>query len=223
MTRRVLDTCRRNALATAMACALFVSGCYRVQEVPGVTYPPYPAPQTGRVTTPVPQVDAAALDHVRLIAGMPSETCEVLGLVQADARPGEGNAALAELRARAAALGADAVVHVRLHVEDAPGAESVSGDPEWEAFLDDTTGTWENAVHITGEAVRYRQLVEGRRYTVVARIGVTDRVGHEHEALERLASRARAMRADLVVDIEVTNHGDDEPFEVRGTAIRFVE
>jgi uncharacterized protein YbjQ (UPF0145 family) len=211
------------ARALALAAAWMLGGCYRIAEVPGHTYPPYPAPQTGTVQRPVPQVDSSAMARVRLIAGMPPETCEVLGLVEADARPGDGNQALTELRARAAAMGADAVVHVRLHVEDSPGAESVSGDPEWEAFLDDSSGTWERAVHITGEAVRYRELVEGRRYTVVARIGVTDRAGHEHEALERLASRARSMHADLVVDIEVTNHGADAPFEVHGTAIRFVE
>jgi uncharacterized protein YbjQ (UPF0145 family) len=212
-----------HAHALLAALVLCASGCYRIAEVPGHSYPPYPAPQSGPVPSPVPYVDSADAAHVRLIAGMPDETCEVLGLVQADARPGDGNLALTELRARAAAMGADAVVHVRLHVEDSPGAESVSGDPEWEQFLDDSAGTWERAVHITGEAVRYREVVEGRRYTVVARIGVTDRVGHEHEALERLASRARSMHADLVVDIEVTNHGDDQPFEVRGTAIRFVE
>lgn len=206
-------------LAASGACA---SGCHRLNEVVGHTYPPYPAPHT-EVDQPVPYADPSSMQRVRLIAGMPAQTCEVIGLVQADARPGEGNAALMELRARAAALGADAVVHVRLHIEDSPGSQSVSGDPDWEAFLDDTSGTWEHAVHITGEAVRYRQLVEGRQYTVVARIGVTDRAGHEHEALERLASRARSMHADLVIDIEVTNHGDDTPFEVHGTAIRFLE
>lgn len=198
-----------------------LGGCYRVVDVPGSTHPT-PAPRPVAQRDPAPAVDPAALAHVALIAGMPPTTCEVIGLVHADARPGDGNAALTELRARAAAMGADAVVHVRLHIEDSPGAMSVSGDPEWEALLDGTGGTWEHAVHVTGEAVRYRP-VEGRRYTVVARIGVTDRAGHEHEALERLASRARAMHADLVVDIEVTNHGDDTPFEVHGTAIRFVE
>jgi uncharacterized protein YbjQ (UPF0145 family) len=206
-----------------LACALVGGGCARVVEVPGVTFAPYPAPQQGPVSHPVPYASPEAIAHVRLIAGMPPETCEVLGLVHADARPGDGDAALAELRARAAAMGADAVVHVRIDVEDAPGASSVSGDPDWEQFIDDTSGAWEAAVHVSGEAVRYREMVEGRRYTVVARIGVTDRVGHEHEALERLASRARALHADLVVDIEVTNHGEEEPFEVHGTAIRFVE
>ncbi len=208
----------------AVMLASSVGGCYRFSEVAGHSYPPYPTRQA-RVAPPVPYADPAAIAHVQLIAGMPAATCEVVGLVEADARPGEGNAALQEIRARAAALGADAVVHVRLHVEDSPGSQSVSGDPEWEQFIDGTQGTWEQAVHVTGEAVRYRALVDvdGRPYQVVARIGVTDRAGHEHEALERLASRARAMRADLVIDIEVTNHGDDTPFEVHGTAIRFLE
>lgn len=209
--------------ALVAACTALLGGCYRFAEVPGHTYPPYPARHT-ESERPVPYADEADVARVQLIAGMPAETCEVVGLVEADARPGDGNLALDELRRRAAALGADAVVHVRLHVEDSPGSQSVSGDPEWEAFLDGTAGTWEAAVHVTGEAVRYRgQTVEGRRYRVVARIGVTDRVGHEHEALERLASRARAMHADLVVDIEVTHHGTDTPFEVHGTAIRFIE
>lgn len=211
------------ALPIAIALMLAATGCVRLAEVPGVTVAPYPTPHVSS-GSPIPYAPPDAVSRVRLIAGMPSETCEVVGLVEVDARPGEGNAALAELRARAAAMGADAVVHVRLHVESSPGAQSVSGDPEWEAFLDDTSGTWESAVHVTGEAVRFRpSLVDGRRYTVVGRIGVTDRVGHEHEALERLASRARAMHADLVIDVEVTSRGDDAPFEVSGTAIRFVE
>jgi uncharacterized protein YbjQ (UPF0145 family) len=209
-----------HALLALAACTL--AGCYRFQEVPGHTYPPYPTLHAV-AAPPVPYADPAALDHVQLIAGMPAQTCEVIGLVQARARPGDGDAALAELRTRAAAMGADAVVHVRMHVVDSPGSQSVSGDPEWEAFIDGTSGTWESSVEVMGEAVRYRERVDGRRYTVVARIGVTDRVGHEHEALERLASRARAMRADLVIDIEVTNRGEDTPFEVHGTAIRFVE
>lgn len=217
-------TIARTPIWMTLALSVFaLSGCYRWQEVPGHTYPPYAEPQTTQIARPVPYVDPLALARVQLIAGMPAQTCEVLGLVQADARPGEGDAALNELRARAAAMGADAVVHVRLHVEDSPGSQSLSGDPDWEAFLDGSSGTWETAVHITGEAVRYHELVDGRRYTVVARIGVTDRVGHEHEALERLASRARGLHADLVIDIEVTNHGDASPFEVHGTAIRFLE
>ena len=202
--------------------AMCLVGCYRLAEVPGHTYPPYPARYTAVDDAP-PYADPAAIEHVQLIAGMPSETCEVLGLVQAEASSGDGNAALAELRARGAALGADAVVHVRLHIDDSLGSESISGDPEWEELLAGPSGTSERAVHVTGEAVRYRQLVDGRPYRVVARVGVTDRVGREHEALERLASRARAMRADLVIDIEVTNNGGDAPFEVRGTAIRFIE
>jgi uncharacterized protein YbjQ (UPF0145 family) len=212
----------RAILAGVIASSL-ASGCYQLAEVPGHTYPPYPTPQLSAPRAPVPYAHPDDVARVELIAGMPPQTCEVLGLVEADARPGDGDAALNELRARAAAMGADAVVHVRLHVEDAPGEESVSGDPEWADFIDDAAGTWESEVHVTGEAVRYRDVALGRRYAVLARIGVTDRVGHEHEALERLASRARAMHADLVIDIEVTNHGDDVPFEVHGTAIRFLE
>ncbi|MFO0682716.1 MAG: hypothetical protein U0234_11720 [Sandaracinus sp.] len=213
-----------STLAGAALVLLSVGGCVRRTVVPGVTVAPYPAPQTQAHVPPVPYAAPDAIEHVQLIAGMPPATCEVIGLVTAIARPGEGDAALDELRARAAALGADAVVHVRLHVESSPGDESVSGDPEWEAMLDEAAGTWEQGVRVTGEAVRYREpIVEGRRYLVVGRIGVTDRVGHEHEALERLASRARSMRADLVIDIEVTSHGPDSPFEVHGTAIRFIE
>jgi uncharacterized protein YbjQ (UPF0145 family) len=175
------------------------------------------------VREPMPMVSVAARDHVQLIAGMPSRTCEVIGIVGVDARPGDGDAALDELRARAAAMGADAVVHVRAHVEDAAGASSVSGDPEWEAVLDEAAGTYEASVHVSGEAVRYRDVVDGRHYQVVGHVDVMDRPGHEHEALERLAARARMMHADLVIDIQVMHTGGDAPFEVHGTAIRFLE
>lgn len=197
-------------------------GCAHLAPVPGVSHAPLVAPQALVPTAPLPTLDAEALAHVRLIAGPAPGTCEVIGLVEADARPGEGELALSELRARAAALGADAVVHVRMHVEDSLGSESVSGDPEWEAFLD-ATAPVDRAVHVTGEAVRFHESMADRQYTVLARIGVMDRVGREREALARLAARARAMHADLVVDVEVTHHAADEPFEVHGTAIRFVE
>lgn len=221
-------TSRIDRFALACVASAALGGCGHTTAahvdamVPGVTYPPYPAAHVD-LREPLPVVSVAARDHVQLIAGMPSRTCEVIGIVGVDARPGDGEAALEELRTRAAAMGADAVVHVRAHVEDAAGASSVSGDPEWEAVLDEAAGTYESTLHVSGEAVRYRDVVDGRHYQVVGHVNVMDRPGHEHEALERLAARARMMHADLVIDIEVTHTGGDAPFEVHGTAIRFLE
>jgi uncharacterized protein YbjQ (UPF0145 family) len=202
-----------------------VSSCaYRWEMAPGPGVAHWattidPTPQTA----PVPSVDPAAAARVTLIPGMPERVCEVVGLLQVDAQPGMGEEALAELRARAAALGADAVVHVRLHGEESIGAHSISGDPEWEAMLDGGDAPAPGVMQLTGEAVRYRDSIRGRDYHVIARIGVTDRSGREAEAFQRLAARARALRADLVIEVEVTPAVATRPFELHGTAIRFVQ
>jgi uncharacterized protein YbjQ (UPF0145 family) len=171
---------------------------------------------------PSPVVDPALAARVQLVPGMPERICEVIGFLEGDAPRGSGDAALAELRARAAALGADAVVHVRLHEEDSVGAHSVSGDPAWEAMLDGDERAGASVMHLTGEAVRYRDAIRGRDYHVIARIRVSDRLGRETEAFQRLAARARALRADLVIDVEVTRAAPTRPFELHGTAIRFL-
>lgn len=177
----------------------------------------------GPLPDPVPVVDPAIAARVQLFPGMPQRVCEVVGLLHVDARPGHGELALAELRARAAVLGADAVVHVRLHGEDSVGAHSVSGDPEWEAMLDGGDARRADLMQLTGEAVRYRDgMILGRDYHVIARIGVSDRLGREAEAFQRLAARARALRADLVIEVEVTRAADARPFQLYGTAIRFI-
>ncbi len=173
---------------------------------------------------PVPYAAPDAIEHVQLIAGMPAATCEVIGLVSALALPGGGDAALAEPVRAPLRWARTRSCTCACTSRDHRATRSVSGDPAWEAMLDDAAGPWQDGVRVSGEAVRFREpIVEGRRYLVVGRIGVTDRAGHEHEALERLASRARSMRADLVIDIEVTSQGADRPFEVHGTAIRFIE
>ncbi len=210
-------------LALALLVALSSTGCaYRWETAagPGVGHWPVsmdPGPQRD----PVPDVDPAVAAQVQLIPGMPERVCEVVGLLQVDARPGMGDQALAELRARAAALGADAVVHVRLRGEDSVGDHSVSGDPAWEAMLDGDESRREGVMQLSGEAVRYRDPIRGRGYHVIGRIGVTDRLGRETEAFRRLAARARAIRADLVIEVEVTPARNTRPFEVHGTAIRF--
>lgn len=132
--------------------------------------------------------------HDELI-GRPTE---VLGTVDVHTSGEAEETALAQLRMRGAALGADAVVGVEFH----HGA----------------TGP----THLSGMAVRYRDLLDGRTFDVIGHLDVRTPMGHDHHALEALRSQARALHADLIVNIRYV-HGDDEhgPTELLGDAIRY--
>jgi uncharacterized protein YbjQ (UPF0145 family) len=134
--------------------------------------------------------DAAAL-------GAPTE---VLGIVDAHMRPGHQDEALAELRARAAALGADAVTGVEFHHGEAAG----------------------QAVHLSGVAVRYRDLLQGRSYDVIADLDARAPMGEEERAHGDLRRQAGAVHADLILDVRF-HHGEASDGSVRltGKAIRF--
>jgi uncharacterized protein YbjQ (UPF0145 family) len=224
MSRAISPPAMTRAVAVVALAAWVTTGCaYRWHTAPGPGVAHWAASiDPSPPSDPIPSIDPSVAAQVRLIPGLPQRVCEVVGLLQVDARPGMGEQALAELRARAAALGADAVVHVQLHGEDSIGSHSISGDPEWEAMLDGGEAPTADVMQLTGEAVRYRDAIGGRDYRVIAHIGVSDRLGREAEAFQRLAARARAIRADLVIEVQITRGADTRPFELHGTAIRFL-
>jgi uncharacterized protein YbjQ (UPF0145 family) len=129
--------------------------------------------------------------------GCPSE---VMGLVDIHERVESVDRALEVLKRKAAKVGAAAVIGVEFH----------HGEPG------------EEPTHLSGIAVRCNDLIKGRAYDVLGHIEVPGKIGDEDDAERELLARARAMRADLVIDIGF-EHGDGEhrPTKVSGTAIRF--
>jgi uncharacterized protein YbjQ (UPF0145 family) len=145
-------------------------------------------------------LDAAAA-NVRVIQNddlnCPSE---VMGLVDIHEPVQNEQQALDVLKHKAAKLGADAVVGVEFH----------HGEPG------------EEPTHLSGMAVRCHDLLQGRSYRVLGRIEVKGKMGKEDDAERELLDRARAMNADLVLNMGF-EHGDggSQPTRVWGTAVQF--
>ncbi len=161
--------------------------------------------------------------HVLLLAGSADRPCEVLGLIDRHADMGREADALERLRADAARLGADAVTHVSFeHSDDVE--EEHGADDDMDARVDEGVAGHHaaGALHLSGTAVRFRDLVGGRRYEVIGRIEIRGGMGHEADALAELRQRGYAMRADLVMGIAFTHDDGDGSIGVAGTAVRFI-
>lgn len=152
-----------------------------------------------KARAPDPQLELAA-QNVRVMArnDLGCRT-EVLGLVDVHEDVGTTEQALNELKLRAAELGAEAVL----------GVDFEHGDGH-------------DATHLSGMAVRCRDLIRGRAYDVVASVEVPGAMGGEEEAFRRLKVRARELRADVLIDVAF-DHGEAGrgPTTLRAKAIRF--
>lgn len=152
-----------------------------------------------RTRAPDPQLEAAAR-NVRLMArnDLGCKT-EVLGLVDVHEDGSTAEQAVSDLKLRAAELGAEAVI----------GVDFEHGDGH-------------QATHLSGMAVRCRDLLRGRSYEVIGSIEVPGAMGDEEEAFRKMKDRARELRADLLIDVAF-DHGEAGrgPTKLRGTAIRF--
>jgi uncharacterized protein YbjQ (UPF0145 family) len=124
---------------------------------------------------------------------------EALSIVDAHEQPGHHEEALAELRARAAALGADAVVGMEFHHGEGHG----------------------DRLHLSGMAVRYRNLLRNEPYEIVGELDVVADMDHQDQAMAELQRRAGRLNADLIIKIGY-RHGDGhDPVHLLGTAIRY--
>ena len=124
---------------------------------------------------------------------------EVLGLVDVHEPVRTMAEALDEIREHAAKLGADAVLGVEFEHGEGGAAPT----------------------HLSGMAVRFRDLIGGRSYDVIGEIEGVAPMGEEEQADARLKERARELHADLIINLEF-HHGEGEaPVRVTGRAIRF--
>jgi uncharacterized protein YbjQ (UPF0145 family) len=127
------------------------------------------------------------------------QATEALGIVDAHEASGHHEEALAELRARAAALGADAVLGMEFHHGAGHG----------------------DRLHLSGMAVRYRELLRDEPYYVVGELDVVADMDHQERAIAEMQRRGGQLRADLIIKINY-RHGDgSEPVHLIGTAIRY--
>lgn len=126
---------------------------------------------------------------------------QVLGVVDVHERVENDEAALDILRRRAAALGAEAIT----------GVEFRHGDGH-------------ERTHMSGTAVRCKDLLAGRSYDVLERIVVKGKMGGEDEAFDELERRARVLGANLILEAKF-RHGESasEGVVVSGTAVRAYE
>jgi uncharacterized protein YbjQ (UPF0145 family) len=143
----------------------------------------------------------AAAEKVKIIQNDHIECpTELVGLVDIHEPVDSVDRALTVLRRKAAKMGAEAVLGVEFH----------HGEPG------------EEPTHLSGMAVRCKDLLKGRAYDVIGKIEVKGKMGKEDEADKELLAKAGAMRADLVIDIGFEHgEGGTEPTRVWGTAIKF--
>jgi uncharacterized protein YbjQ (UPF0145 family) len=143
----------------------------------------------------------AAAEKVKVIQNDHVECpTELVGLVDVHEPVDTEDKALTILRRKAAKMGADAVMGVEFH----------HGEPG------------EEPTHLSGMAVRCKDLLKGRKYDVIGKIEVQGKMGKEDEADKELLERAGKMHADLVIDIGFEHgEGGSQPTKVWGTAIRF--
>lgn len=210
-----------SSIGVAIACAV-ACGCAKAPLRGTRTI----SPGTTVVSRPQPRPE-----DVLLLQSGAERPCEILGLIDVHLPSGDEEAALAELRRRGAEVGADAVVRVTFeHDEDhdEQGVERDAIDGRWSGVYegrdpDDDRADRAAEIHVSGVAVRFRDLAAGRRYVAVGRLEIDDRMGAEDDALRRLREAARSAGADLLVGVRFEHDPEADLVRVSGTAVRFVE
>lgn len=126
---------------------------------------------------------------------------EALGPVDVHKKMESTEKALEVLKLRAAALGAEAVIGVDFEHGEGGSAPT----------------------HLSGMAVRCRDLIQGRSYDVIGSVTVKGAMGKEEDAFAQLRAKATAMKADLVLDVKFEHGegGEGAGTTITGTAIRF--
>ncbi len=201
----------------AVVIALGAPGCsrYAYGAAPGRTSS-YIAPRLAVAPPSTPTIDSS---HVLVLQGSAERPCEVLGLVDVHGRMGEEGEALGRLRDRAAQMGADAVLYVEFH----HGGEHHHDDGDEDAAVDESADADDPmALHLSGEAVRFRDLIGGRHYEVISQLDVEAPMGDEEAGLRELQRQAAQLHADLIVGVRFEHGSGEGPLHVDGSAVRFV-
>ena len=151
---------------------------------------------------PTLPTDAATMAAAQRISVTPSSlSCptEIIAIVDVHANGGSEERALGALRVRAAQLGADALTNVEFR-----------------------HGDHQEKLHLSATAVRCRDILRGRRYTVLADLDIVRPMGHEEDAFSELRARARAAGANVILDVHF-EHGDESQTRITGKAVHAYE
>ena len=192
----------RTVYVSALMLALLV-GCTPPQHFE------HPGESTGRPDEPAGHGHAAGVDSelrakAQKVRVLPNTdlgcVTEALGLVDVHEGVSTSEQALDELRLEAARLGADAVLGVEFEHADGKAA-----------------------THLSGMAVRCRDLLRGRAYDVIGIVEVPGAMGDEEGAFRALRERARAVHADLLIGVTFVHGEGSGPTRLRATAIRIRE
>jgi uncharacterized protein YbjQ (UPF0145 family) len=192
-------------LRVASASSLLVAACAPPHHLERVGEARAPTAESGPDHRPsAREVDAVTLAKAQTIRVLPNTdvgcVTEALGLVDVHEGASTSEQALEELRIEAAKLGADAVVGVEFEHADGKAA-----------------------THLSGMAVRCRDLLRGRPYDVIGVVEVPGDMGNEEQAFRALKERARVVHADLLLGVTFVHGEGTGPTRLRATAIRFRE
>lgn len=161
--------------------------------------PPAESANDEEPVTPELEAKAAKIQVLENASNLGCAT-EVIGLVDVHEQVKTEDQALHELRLDAARLDAQAVVGVEFH----------HGEPG------------EEPTHLSGEAVRCHDLIQGRAYDVIGQVDVIEKMGSEDALYRRMREKAKSMGADVVLDVKFDHgEGGDVPLKMSGTAIKF--
>lgn len=124
-------------------------------------------------------------------------TCGILEVVDLHTRANSEDKGFDELRARAAALGADAVIGAEFE----HGSE---GEPS----------------HLSGLIVRYGPPAPA--YVDIGEVAVASDPNASDKGLAELIAKSRAIGGDRVVGVTFEHGEDGKPGQVKGRAVRYV-
>ena len=147
---------------------------------------------------PMP-TDAATMAAAQRLSVTPSSLecpTEILGIVDVHENSGSKDRALQALRIRAVQLGAEALTNIEFR-----------------------HGEHSEKLHLSGTAVRCHDILNGRRYDVLALLDIVKPMGHEEDAFAELRARGRAVGANVILDVHF-EHGDESHLRITGKAVR---
>ena len=150
-------------------------------------------------STPRSTARAAPIDSSRIVvttSNDPQRPSEVVALLDIHTDADTEDKGFDELRARAAALGADAVISADFDHGDSGGKS-----------------------HLSGVAVRYIKPIPA--YDVLGTIDITSDPDSENKGLPELRKRAKEMGADWVVGIHFSHGEEGQQGHLTGTAVKF--
>ena len=124
---------------------------------------------------------------------------EALGVVDVHEKMPTEAQALDILKRRAVVIGAEGITGVEFHHGE--GGSEVT--------------------HLSGMAVRCRDILHGRKYDVIKELDIAGAMGKEDDAFEQLKKAALATGANLVLNVKFEHgEGPDGKTHVYGTAVR---